>query len=116
LSGRQVRQGSATSLADKIEIEDVWAEAEPFADIAGETGTEIASAGADDEGVDRVSIGASIGEGAFGGLGCEDRSVFQVAGVKNVRRDIESLVHTVENKVARDNAVIAGEDFFDDGA
>jgi hypothetical protein len=116
LSGREIRQGRATSLADEIEVEDIGSEAEPFANVAGEAGAEVTRASADDEGVDLFSVCAGIGEGAFGGLGGEERGVFDVTGVKSVGGNIESFIDTVENKVARDDAVVAGEDFFDDGA
>ncbi len=114
--GRQVGQGCATSLANEIEIEDIRAQAEAFADVAREAGTEIASTGADDEGVDLLAIGPGIGEGAFSGLCREQRGVFHVAGMEDIGSDIESFIDTVENKVARDDAVVAGKNFLNDGA
>jgi hypothetical protein len=116
LSGRQVRQRRATSLADEIEIENVRAQAEAFANVAGEAWTKISSAGADDEGVDFVTIGSAVVEGAFSGLCSERGGMFHIAVVENVGSDIERFIDTVENKVSSDNAVITGEDFFDDGA
>ena len=100
VSGCEIRQGCATALPNEIKIEEVRAQAEALTDVAGEARTQVAGAGADKEGIDLPASSSGVGKGAFGGLGCEQRRVPGVTGMKNVWSDIESFIDPVENKVA----------------
>ena len=114
--GPQVWQSRAAALADEVESEHVGAQAETFADIAGEAGAEVTGASADENGVNfrRRTIG--IGEGALCGFGCERGSVFREAGVQNIRSQIKGLGKRVQSNVTCGDAVIAVENLSYDRA
>src|SRR6185503_15790802 len=45
----QIRQGRAAALADEVEIHDIRAQTEPFANVTRQAGAEIAGASAGDD-------------------------------------------------------------------
>src|SRR5262245_31210513 len=47
----QVGQGSAATLADQVEVQNVVPQSQPLAYVAGQAGAQITSAGADDQSV-----------------------------------------------------------------
>lgn len=76
-----VRQRRPTALPDQIKRVHIGTQTESFTHIVGESGTQIAGAGAYDYGVHFEGSKSGIGKGAFGGFGGEQGRVPGEAGV-----------------------------------
>jgi len=106
--------GSAATETDEILEEGVGAEAEMFGDVAGETGAEVAGAGADEE---RVEVGwaeAELFEGGRERAGGERGGFGAEAGVELVGGEIEDVCEIGGGEVAFGDAVVALEDGAED--
>ncbi len=70
MGGTESGDGGAAAETDEIAEIGVGAQSEGFRDVAGRAGAEIASAGANKEGVDffrvKVGLGKGLGEGLSG--------------------------------------------------
>ena len=112
----QIWQCRAAALPDQIERENIFAQAKLFADVTGEAGTKIAGAGADEHGVNFFRGAIRIFQRALCGLDCQRGRVFGEAGLQRVGRLVENFRNWIEREMARVNAVVTAEDFFEDGA
>src|SRR5690606_10108770 len=87
----------------------IGTQAEPLADIAGEAGTEIAGAGADEERIDLADRGARAPERPAPRPLGEGRRMLAGAAMKHVRIALARLGEPIEREVARADAVLAEE-------
>jgi hypothetical protein len=108
-----IRQRRATTLPNQIERHDIGAQPQPFADITGETWTQIAGAGADNDGINLRGRELGRGEGAFGGLGGEFGCVPGEAGVQRVGRQDKCLLQTLHRQMSGGNSVFTGQHFLE---
>ena len=113
--GAQIWQRRAAALADEVERENIRTQAELFADVTREAGTQIAGAGADEDGVHFLRPAVGVFQRALRGLGGKRRRVPGEAGLQGVGRLVKNFGERVERKMPRVNAVVAAENFFEDG-
>jgi len=112
----QIGQGRAAALADEIECEHIRTQTEPFADIAGETGTQIAGASADEHGVNFIGFAVRVLQRVLRGLGGQCGRVLGETGVERVGRQIENFGNRFQRQVTGGDAVVAAEHFLENGA
>ena len=115
LARAQVRQGRAAALAHQVEGKYILAQAELFADVAGEAGAQIAGAGADQHGINCFRRTVRIFQGSTRGFGGERRRVRGEAGLQSVGRPVKNFGERFQGKVSRIYAVVPAQDFFEDG-
>jgi hypothetical protein len=104
------------SPADEIEGEDVRAQAEPFTDVAGEAGTQIARASADEHRVNFAGFAFRVLQRVLRGFNRERGRVFGETGVEYIGRQIENFGNRFQRQMAGGDAVVAAEHFFENGA
>ena len=104
-----IRQRRATTLPNQIARHGIGAQPQPFADITGETRTQIAGAGADNDGINLRGRELGSGQSAFGGLGGEFGCVPGKAGVQRVGCQDEGILQTLHRQVSGCNAVFTGQ-------
>ena len=114
-AGAEVRHRRAAALTDEVEREDVFPQAELFADVAREAGAKIAGAGADEHGVHLGRRAAGILQRAAGGGRGERGRVLGEVRLQVVGRGVENFRKGIQREVAGVNAVVAAQDFFEDG-
>lgn len=112
LARAQVWQGRAAALANEVEGKNVLAQPELFADVAGEAGTQLACAGADEHGVYLIRPAVRIIQRTSCGFGGERQRVRGEAVLQLVGRLFKNLGERFQGKVSRINVVVAAENFF----
>ena len=115
-AARRFGQCRAAALADEIEREHVRTQTEPFADVAGEAGTQIARAGADEHGINVTGCAFRVLQRALRGLGGQCRCMPGEAGVQHVGRQIENLGNRFQRQVTGGDAIVAAKHFSENGA
>ena len=108
----QIGERRAAALPHQIERQHVGPQAQPLAGIARQAWTQIAGAGADEDGVNLARTDIGIGERAFRRRSGKCRRVFHEPGVQRVRREIENVIQFFKREVARGDAVFARQNFF----
>jgi hypothetical protein len=106
----------AATLANEIKREHVRTQAEPFADVAGEAGTQIAGAGADEHRVNFARFAVCVLQCALRSLRSQRGRVAGKAGVEYVGCQIKNLGYRFQRQVACGDTAVAAKHFFKNGA
>jgi hypothetical protein len=107
--GAEGGDGGTAAEADEILEKGVGAEAEGFGDVAGDTGAEVASAGADEEGIELVGVQAGAGEGGGEGAAGEGGCLAAKGRVERVGGGREKIFERGKREVAGGDSAVAPE-------
>lgn len=116
LASAQIWQSGAATLADEVKKLNVGWQAQIFAHVTGQARAEVTGAGAYQQSVYVAGAAIRAGEGFLSGLRGQERGIFGETRMKQVRLRVEDFVERAQGQMAGFDAVVAGQDFSQNGA
>ena len=115
MGGGEIGNGSAATLANEVQWQDVGTQLQFFGDVAGESWAKISGAGADDDSIDFFGGVSGIVQGISRCLCGESGGVFRKASLQGVGVQLKGVGERVKSEMAGGDSVFRLQDFSQDG-